>query len=119
MRAIVTISAVLCLFAVVSAAAPWQPSSKDIVSFSVDSAQQGGLSVDRAAFGKILDTYHVVTRQQWLKGYSHVAFHDTTGTVTFSDREAATWLVRLGGLATIAFADGRVIFLALSQPAKI
>jgi len=72
--------------------------------------------IDRADLCQILDSYFVVTRDQWLHGYSHVAFGDRAGTATSEDGAVLKWMVRPGGLATIAFPNGEIVYLAKEAP---
>ena len=101
---------------------PTLPASASLSAFAADPAPPGSseyfkdFRVERADFGKILDTYFTVTREQWLHRYSPVAFGDRTGTATLKDGTALKWLVRPGGLAAVTFPDGSTIYLAASKP---
>jgi len=103
-------------------AEPKLPGSAAIATFAADpippapSEHFKNFRVERADFNKILDAYTTVTRDQWLHSYSHVDLGDRTGTATLKDGTAFKWLVRPGGLATVAFPDGTIIYLAASKP---
>ena len=104
-------------------AEPKLPASAAIAIFTADpvppapSEHFKEFRVERADFNKILDAYYTVTRDQWLHLYSHVAFGDRTGTATLKDGTVLKWLVRPGGLATVTFPDGTILYLAASKPA--
>ena len=61
---------------------------------------------------KILRDYHMIPKQDWKHGYSHVGGEDRTGTIWLRDRTKIEYMVRPGGLATLTFPDGRTVFLA-------
>lgn len=67
--------------------------------------------VDKADLFKILRDYHVIPKQDW-KRYSHVLGEDRTGTIRLRDGTKIDYMVRPGGLASLAFPDGRQLFLA-------
>ncbi len=110
------------LLATTLLAEPKLPASKAIAGFAADpipaspSEHFKDFKIARADFDKILDTYVTVTRDEWRHNYSHVAFGDRTGTATLKDGTKLKWMARPGGLATITFPDGTVLYLAASKP---
>ena len=102
-------------------AEPKLPASVSIAGFTADAAAPEtsehfkNFRIERADFAKVLDTYFTVTRDDWMHAYSHVAFGDRTGTATLKDGTVLKWLVRPGGLATVTFPDGTIIYLATSK----
>jgi len=73
---------------------------------------------DNAELLKILRDYHVIPKQDWKHGYSHVAGEDRTGTIRLRDGTKIEYMVRPGGLASLAFPDGRQLFLARTDVSK-
>ncbi len=118
----------ILLFPLSLLAAPSQPASSDVAAFAVDAepaADDPHYDVDshfkdfhvgQADFAKILDTYVRVTGEQWTHRYSHVAGGDRTGTATLKDGTILKWFVRPGGLATLTYPDGTIIYLAVEKP---
>jgi hypothetical protein len=106
-------------------AEPKLPPSKDIVEFANTPASPAppepdrslkNVKVERADLDKIFDHYFTVSHDLWLDRYSHTPIGDRTGTVTLKDGTELKWMVRLGGLATVTFPDGTVLYLAASKP---
>jgi hypothetical protein len=68
--------------------------------------------VERKDIEEVLRKWHRVSQDHWRHGYSHVALADRTGTITLKDGNTVRWMVRPGGLATLTFQDGKVLYLA-------
>jgi hypothetical protein len=58
-----------------------------------------------------LALYLVVSRDEWLTGYSHVGISDEGGWVR-TPTECFQWIVRPGGLAIVGYPDGTAVYLA-------
>ena len=58
----------------------------------------------------------MVSKKNWFHAYHHVAYGKRTGSVTLADKTILKWIVKPGGLATIAFPDKSIIFLAKEKP---
>jgi hypothetical protein len=58
-----------------------------------------------------LATAKVVSKDSWLRNYSHVAMADYTGTITLQTGETVLWLMRPGGLGSLKFQRGAELFL--------
>lgn len=95
------------------------PAEKEIEQVSADRVRPDvhfkDFKVDKADLLKILRDYHVIRKQDWKHGYSHVAGEDRTGTIRLRDGTKIEYMVRPGGLATLAFPDGRKLFLARAK----
>ncbi len=93
-----------------------RPGPGDIAEFEVDALSETthfeDFKVAQADLEDILLTWYEVSEEHWRHGYSHVAFGDRTGTIELRDGRAVAWLVRPGGLATLTFPDGTVLYLA-------
>ena len=68
--------------------------------------------VGRRELEEILRSWHQVSKEQWLHGYSHVALEDRTGIVTLRNGTIVKWLVRPGGLAAFTYDQGETVYLA-------
>lgn len=97
------------------------PASGSIAGFTADapapepSEYFKDFRIERKDFEKVLDTYFTVTRDEWLHNYSHVGGGDRSGTATLKDGTVLKWMVKPGGLATVTFPDGAVLYLAASK----
>jgi len=60
----------------------------------------------------ILKTYHKIDEERWRHGYSHVMGGDRTGHLILKNGIEIEWFVKPGGLATLEFYDGRILYLA-------
>ncbi|MFT5290762.1 MAG: hypothetical protein ACI8QS_001890 [Planctomycetota bacterium] len=69
------------------------------------------LRVDRTYLEDVLSNWHSTSANQWLHGYHHLALEDRTGTLSLRDERQIRWMVRPGGLATLSFPDGSVLYL--------
>jgi hypothetical protein len=98
------------------------PAEKEIEQVTADPVRPDvhfkDFKVDKANLLKILRDYHVIPKQDWKHGYSHVAGEDRTGTIRLRDGTKIEYMVRPGGLATLAFPDGRQLFLARTDVSK-
>jgi hypothetical protein len=92
------------------------PAEKDIELFYPDPVRPDvhfkDFKIDKAELVKVLRDYHVIPKQDWKHGYSHVGLEDRTGTIVLRDGTKIQYMVRPGGLATLTFFDGRQLFLA-------
>lgn len=92
------------------------PAEKEIDQVTADPVRPNvhfkDFKVDKADLLKILRDYHVIPKQDWKHGYSHVAGEDRTGTIWLRDGSKIDYMVRPAGLANLAFPDGRKLFLA-------
>ncbi len=101
------------------------PGPGDIAQFSPDLPTESGgrdslsaaahfkdFKVERKDLEEVLHKWHRVSQDHWQHGYSHVALGDRTGTITLKDSTAVRWMVRPGGLATLTFQDGTMLYLA-------
>lgn len=83
------------------------PAEKEIEQFTADKVRPNvhfkDFKVDKADLLKTLRDYHVIPKQDWKHGYSHVAGEDRTGTIALQDGTKIEYMVRPGGLATLAF----------------
>jgi len=68
--------------------------------------------IGREDLEDIINTYHRISEEHWRHGYHHVAMNDATGIIILKDGTEVKWMVRPGGLATLTYPDGRIIFLA-------
>lgn len=99
-------------------AGPVRPDCGALAEFAADSAALVAprpfpdFRIDRAGLCEILASYREVTADQWRHQYHHAAFADRTGSVTLHDGRVLTWMARPGGLATLTFPDGAVLYLA-------
>jgi hypothetical protein len=99
-------------------AGPLRPACEAIESFAASpppgasSRHFRDFTITRTELCTILATYFEVAQEQWLHAYHHVAFEDRIGTITLKDGVVLKWLVRPGGLATLSYPDGVVLFLA-------
>ncbi|MCI1709861.1 MAG: hypothetical protein LKM32_10730 [Chiayiivirga sp.] len=97
---------------------PVRPECDALTEFAADPAAReiqrpfAAFRIDRAGLCDILASYHEVSADQWRHQYSHVAFADRTGTVTLHDGRVLVWMARPGGLATLTYPDGAVLYLA-------
>ena len=120
MKTAILILTVVAVFP--SLAAPELPACSSISEFVADTPPPApsdhfrDFRIDRAALCEIMSSYVVVTRDQWLHRYSHVAFGDRTGTATVERGAVLRWMVRPGGLATLTFPAGEVVYLAREAP---
>jgi hypothetical protein len=91
------------------------PAEKEIAQFYPDPVFRykyfKDFKIDRADLVKILRDYHVIPKQDWKHKYNHVGFGDCTGTIVLRDGTKIQYMVRFGGLATLTFLDGRMLFL--------
>ncbi len=92
------------------------PKPGDIIEFSADSHPARNpfkdFKVERKDLEEVLSTWCRVSQEHWQHGYSHVAFGDRTGTIKLKDGSAIKWMLRPGGLATLTFQDGTVLYIA-------
>ena len=90
--------------------------AEDIVEFKADPisklAHFKDFKIERRDIEDIINTYHQISEEQWRHGYHHIAMNDATGIIILKDGTEVKWMVRPGGLATLAYPDGRIIFLA-------
>jgi len=98
------------------------PAEKEIEQFTADPVRQDvhfkDFKIDKADLLKILRDYHMIPKQDWKHGYSHVGGEDRTGTIRLRDGIKIEYMVRPGGLATLAIPDGRKLFLAKGKGIK-
>ena len=96
------------------------PSFTEVVDFRADMLPSPptkhfkDFKICREELKNIMETYRVVSQEQWLRCYHHVALGDRTGTITLRDDTVIHWLVRPGGLACLTFPDKAQIYLAAS-----
>lgn len=99
------------------------PAEKEIEQFTADPVRPDvhfkDFKVDKADLLKILRDYQVIPKQDWKHGYSHVAGEDRTGTIRLRDGTKIEYMVRPAGLATLAFPDGRKLFLAREKSERV
>ncbi len=92
------------------------PKAGDIVKFIADPLPERthfmNFKVERKDLEDILHTWYQVSQDHWEHGYSHVAFEDRTGTIKLKDGTTIRWMVKPGGLATLTFQDGTILYLA-------
>lgn len=96
-----------------------QRDSLAIVRFTADSPAPvprgathfAAFRVDSAGLSGILQSWFLVTRQNWEHNYSHVGFGDRTGTAQLRSGHTVRWLVRPGGLAFLEYPDGHRLYL--------
>ena len=69
-------------------------------------------AVDQKKIKHIIQTWYPVSQDHWKHGYSHVGMADRTGTIKLQDGTLVSWMVRPGGLATLSFPDGTIVYLA-------
>jgi hypothetical protein len=97
------------------------PAEKEIERITPDPVRRDvhfkDFKIDKADLLKILRDYHVIPKQDWKHGYSHVAGEDRTGTIVLQDGTKLQYMVRPGGLASLTFPDGRKLFLAREKSA--
>lgn len=90
--------------------------AKDIVKFKANSvsphAHFKGFKIEREDLEDVIKTYHEVTEEHWRHNYHHIAMNDVTGIIILKDGTEIKWMVRPGGLATLTYPDGRIIYLA-------
>lgn len=92
----------------------------DVVTFeaAADSDRQysdphlGSFRIDRAYLDDVLLRWHIVAKETWLHGYSHVLGGDQTGTITLRAGDQVEWMVKPGGLAWLKFPDESFIHYA-------
>ena len=95
------------------------PTPEEIVSCSVASMPRPGdgarkpPDVDCATVSAFLNGAKVVTKEEWLHNYSHVAFADTEGILKLRSGNAIRWLLRPGGLGRLTFPDGSELHLVM------
>jgi len=98
------------------------PAEKEIEQFTADKVRLDvhfkDFKVEKADLLKILRDYHMIPKQDWKNGYSHVAGEDRTGTIALQDGTKIQYMVRPGGLAALTFPDGRQLFLARTDVSK-
>jgi hypothetical protein len=98
------------------------PAEKEIEQVTPDLVRRGtyfkDFKIGKADLLKILRDYQVIPKQDWKHGYSHVAGGDRTGTIALQDGTKIEYLVRPGGLASLTFPDGRMLFLASTDVSK-
>jgi len=93
------------------------PTPEEIVSCSVASTPRPGdgarklPDVDCATLSAFLNGAKVVTKEEWLNNYSHVAFADSEGILKLRSGNAIRWLLRPGGLGRLTFPDGSELHL--------
>lgn len=89
---------------------------KDIVEFKANSisprAHYKDFKIERRGLEHIINTYHQISEEHWRHSYHHIAMNDVTGIIILKDGTEIKWMVRPGGLATLTYPDGRLIFLA-------
>ena len=92
------------------------PEAKDIVEFKVNPisklAHFRDFKIERTDLENIITTYHQISEENWLGGYHHIAMNDVTGIIILKDGTEIKWMVRPGGLATLIYPDGRIVYLA-------
>lgn len=92
------------------------PKSEDIAEFKADSISElahfKDFKIERGDLEDIIKTYHQISEEHWLGGYHHIAMNDLTGTIILKNGTEIEWMVRPGGLATLTYPDGRIIYLA-------
>ena len=96
------------------------PTPDDIAEFVADPvpAQPGhfaGFAVTLTMMKDILRDYHNVGQDRWSHHYHHIAMNDRTGHFVTRDGMKVDWMVRPGGLATLEFRDGTILYLAAER----
>ena len=90
--------------------------AEDIVEFKADPisklAHFKDFKIERRDLEDIINTYHQISEEHWRHGYHHIAMNDATGIIILKDGSEVKWMVRPGGLASLTYPDGRIIFLA-------
>lgn len=98
------------------------PAEKEIEQFIADKVRLDAyfqdFKVEKADLLEILRDYHVIPKQDWKHGYSHVGGEDRTGTIALRDGTKIQYMVRPGGLASLTSPDGRQLFLARTDVSK-
>ena len=91
------------------------PDPEQIVAFGVDALPSTthfkNFVVGQRELEEILRTWHSVSKDHWLHGYSHVGGGDCRGTVTLRDGTVVKWLVRPAGLAAFKYDQGQTVYL--------
>jgi hypothetical protein len=99
------------------------PAEKEIEQVTADPVRANvhfkDFKVDKADLLKIFRDYFVIPKQDWKHRYSHVANEDRTGTIRLRDGTKIEYMVRPGGLATLAFPDGRQLYLARQNSSSL
>ena len=108
---------IFCLVFYIGCAAKSRfPQAKDIVEFKANPvsnlAHYKDFRVERRDLEQIINTYHQIPEEYWHHSYHHIAMNDVTGIIKLKDGIEIEWLVRPGGLATLTYPDGQMIFLA-------
>ena len=92
------------------------PKAKDIVEFKVYSisphASVKDFKIEKRDLEHIITTYYQISEENWRHSYHHIAMSDMTGIIILKDGTEIKWMVRPGGLATLTYPDGHIIFLA-------
>ena len=93
------------------------PAPEEIVSCSVVSTPRPGdgawkpPDANCATLSAFLNGAKVVTKEEWLNNYSHVAFADSEGILRLRSGDAIRWMLRPGGLGRLTFPDGSELHL--------
>jgi hypothetical protein len=92
------------------------PEAEDIAEFKANSISElahfKDFKIERRDLEDIINTYHQISEEHWLHSYHHIAMNDVTGIIILKDGTEINWMVRPGGLATLTYPDGRIIYLA-------
>ena len=83
----------------------------DWVILGGSAAQQPDDDVTRDV-KQALESYAVVSAEEWSRSYSHVAMMDRTGLLILKNGQKLRWMLRPGGLACLRYPDGRWVYLA-------
>ncbi len=95
----------------------WQrPQPSEIVEFQARSIPTvtyfKDFEITQSEIEAVIATWHEVSKEHWLHGYSHVALENRTGTIKLKSGTVIEWMVKPGGLATLTFPDGKMMYLA-------
>ena len=117
MKTIIMTLLVFCLLFHIGCAEKLSPvEAEDIVEFKANPisklAHFKDFKVERGDLEDIINTYYQISEEHWRHGYHHIAMNDATGIIVLKDGAEIKWMVRPGGLATLTYPDGRIIFLA-------
>lgn len=62
----------------------------------------------------MLRDYQQMTREEW-RMFSHVAGGDVSGWLILKDGSCVQWMMKPGGLGWLRFADGRTVYLSMTE----
>ncbi len=92
------------------------PEVKDIAEFKANPISRlayfRDFKIERTDLENIITTYHQISEEHWLHDYHHIAMNDLTGIIILKDGTEIKWMVRPGGLATLTYPNGQIIYLA-------